>query len=291
MDKPGFFSERLSDCSVAIVGLGLMGGSLALALRGFCRELLGIDPDPATAALAQQMRLVDRFSPTPEPLLPEADIVILAAPVGVILDQIARLPQLHPGQALVLDLGSTKSEIMRAMQALPARFDPLGGHPMTGKERSSLREAEAGLYHGAPFAFTPLERTSPRARALGEQIARCAGAQPLWLEAGQHDRLASAVSHVPFLAANALAAVTPDEASVLVGPGFRSTTRVAATPDSMIVDVLLTNRENVLSGLRDLRAQLGLLEAALQAGDEAGLRTLIRAGAQQRSRLVTEKAP
>ena len=147
MDKPGFFSERLSDCSVAIVGLGLMGGSLALALRGFCRELLGIDPDPATAALAQQMRLVDRFSPTPEPLLPEADIVILAAPVGVILDQIARLPQLHPGQALVLDLGSTKSEIMRAMQALPARFDPLGGLRKRLGQIINQRRRRFGLPH------------------------------------------------------------------------------------------------------------------------------------------------
>lgn len=289
MDNPPFFPERLSDCTVAILGLGLMGGSLAMALRGFCRRLIGIDPDPATVALAEQIRLVDTLSAAPQPGLAQADVVILAAPVCVILDLLQGLPELHPGRALVIDLGSTKAEIVRAMQSLPARFDPLGGHPMTGKERSSLMEAEAGLFHGAPFALTPLERTSPRARALAEQIVRTVGANPLWLDAESHDRLVAAVSHVPFLAANALAAVTPAEAGVLVGPGFRSTTRVAASPAGIMLDILNTNRDNILAGLQALRARLACIESALEAGDDAQLTGLLQAGAAQHTLLVPEK--
>src|SRR5512142_2192162 len=133
----------LSETRVAILGLGLMGGSLALALRGRCAELIGIDPDPAVLDLASRWRLVDRLDAQPARLLPEADVVVLAAPVRAILRLLADLPAAHPGAPVVLDLGSTKGDVLRAMDGLPGRFDPIGGHPMCGKERSSLREAEA----------------------------------------------------------------------------------------------------------------------------------------------------
>ena len=280
--------ERLADCTVAIFGLGLMGGSLAMALHGFCRRLIGIDPDAGTLALARQLRLADELALTPGQSLAQADVLVLAAPVCVIVDMLPGLPRLHPGHPLVLDLGSTKAAILQAMATLPERFDPLGGHPMTGKEHSSLMQAEAGLFQGAPFALTALERTSPHARSLAEQLVLAIGAHPLWLDAATHDQMVAAVSHVPFLAANALAAVTPLEAAPMVGPGFRSTTRVAATPTAMMLDILATNGSNVLGGLRALRARLEELENAIEAGDEARLRALLQEGAERRAALVPE---
>lgn len=278
----------LATRTVAIVGLGLMGGSLALALRGQCARLLGIDRDNATLRRAAQLDLADLLSANAAELLPQADVIILATPVRVILSLLAELPHLHPAAAVVLDLGSTKSAIVAAMQSLPQRFDPLGGHPMCGKERSSLAEAEAGLYRYAPFAFTPLARTGPAARRVALELAQVVGAHPVWLDADDHDRLTAATSHLPYLTANALAAITPPDAAAMVGPGFRSTTRVAGSPAHIMIDILATNRGNLLDGLARLRGRLAQLESLLEKENWDGLSQALDEGAQQRQRLVEE---
>lgn len=287
MDEPGFFpSLRLDQQVVAILGLGLMGGSLALALRGKCKALLGIDPDPQVVALALERQVVDRASVSPRELLPQSDLVILAAPVGVILSLLRALPDLHPGPAIVLDLGSTKREIVGAMQALPGRFDPLGGHPMSGKEKGTLANAEAGLFQDAPFALAALERSSPEARRIAEQLVRAVGARPLWIDAETHDRWVAATSHLPYLLANTLAAVTPLEAKPLVGPGLRSTTRLAPASLTMMVDILATNRENVIERLQHFRHALESVEQSLLAGDMEMLRDRLALGAASYAELT-----
>lgn len=278
-EEPGFVLER---ACVAILGLGLMGGSLALALRGKVSRLIGIDPHPPTLELAARLRLTDDLSATPEGALSQADLVILAAPVRVILQLIEALPGLHPGAPVVIDLGSTKQDILQRMARLPERFEPLGGHPMCGKERSSLVEAEATLYQGAPFAFVPLPRTTPRARAAAEALARAIGARPLWLDEWVHDRWVAATSHLPYLLASALAACTPPEAAPLAGPGFRSTTRLASQPAGLMLDILATNRKNVLCALRRVHARLDLFEQLLEAEDYAALQGLLEEGTLRR---------
>jgi prephenate dehydrogenase len=291
MKEPAFTrSDLMSSARVAIVGLGLMGGSLALALRGRCTELLGIDPDPDALALALELGAADRVSANPAELLPEADVIILAAPVLAILSLLQALPEFHPGSPIVLDLGSTKREIVQAMEALPARFDPLGGHPMCGKETNTLRSAEAGLFAGRPFAFTPLARTSPRARQLADELCAVLGARPLWLDSETHDRWTAATSHAPYLIANALSAATPLEAqAALAGSGYQSTTRIAATPPEIMGDILMTNRENVLTALAAFRAQLDNLEAQLAAADFSALHQQLANGANLRRNLGQPK--
>lgn len=284
-------TEILARSRVAILGLGLMGGSLALSLKGKCCELLGADPHLPTLALARQWELVDTLSSDPGEILPRADMVILAAPVRVILTLLDELPTLHPGSAIVLDLGSTKMEITAAMQRLPQRFDPLGGHPMCGKESSSLLNAEANLYQGASFAFTPLNRTSSKALALADAIAHTVGARPVLLDPETHDRWVAATSHIPFLISNLLAYVTPSEAGPLVGPGFRSATRLAVTPTSVMRDILMTNRENILSGLGQFHQQLEALEAILASGDEAALVERLERGADRQRALAGGSQP
>ncbi len=288
MEEPDFFSSTpLADFRVAILGLGLMGGSLALALRGKCRALLGVDPDPAVVQLALERRVVDSASVNPRELLPQAELVILAAPVGAILSILSRLPELHPGPAIVLDLGSTKRAIVQAMGSLPGRFDPLGGHPMCGKEQASLANAEADLFQDAPFALTPLERSSPQARQVAEQLVRAVGARPRWIDAETHDRWVAATSHLPYLFANTLAGVTPLEAGPLVGPGLRSTTRLAPASLTMMVDILSTNRDNVLAEMQRFRQALQELENSLQAEDMEALRLQLTRGAASYAALMT----
>ena len=273
--------DFLSGSNIAIVGLGLMGGSLAMALMGRCASLRGVDSDDLVVSQALERELVDIATSDPKAVLPGADIIILATPVGAIIDFIYTLPDIHPGTAIVLDIGSTKVKITHALGSLPQRFDPIGGHPMCGKEKSGLAFADPQLFRGATFAFTPLERTSQRARLTCAQIAEVIGARPLWLDPATHDRWTAATSHIPYLLASALAATTPHEAAPMVGPGFRSTTRLAASSTRMMRDILATNRQNVLAGLSGLVQHLEQVEELLAGSDFEALEALLDQGLEQ----------
>jgi prephenate dehydrogenase len=283
-DEDGLNS--IANSRIAIVGLGLMGGSLALALRGRCAALIGIDPDQSVVDQAIERGILEKASVDARSLLPEVGTIILAAPVGAILSWLGELPDLVPGEAIVLDIGSTKVHITRAMQTLPSRFDPVGGHPMCGKEKSGLANADPHLFRGASFAFTPLERSSPRARKFCDHLADAVGAQPLWLDAETHDRWTAMTSHFPYLLANALAASTPLEVSPLVGSGFRSTARLAASSTSMMHDILATNHEHVLAAFSDFKNHLSQYESLLANGDFAALETALAQGAERYQALV-----
>ena len=282
MDEPGF----ISNMRIAILGLGLMGGSLALALKGRCKELIGVDHDPDVLALALEKKAVDRAFTSAAEALSEADLLVLATPVRTILSLLGSLPEPPPQGLIVIDLGSTKTEIVAAMQALPERFDPIGGHPMCGKETSSLAAADAAIYLQAPFALTPLHRTSERAKAAALDLVNTIGARPIWLNPQTHDYWVAASSQLPYLLSNALSAVTPDDVAPLIGPGFVSTSRVGATSPDMMLDALLTNRQNALIALRGLRARIDQMENALNCEDGPKLTKLLKTGAQNRRRLL-----
>lgn len=291
IDKDAEISAQTGELSrtrVAIIGLGLLGGSLALALQGRCAALLGVDPDQETRELALERGILEQVSPDPRQILPQADLVVLAAPVNTILQLISDLPDLNPSSAVIMDLGSTKTRIVDAMQRLPPRFDPLGGHPMCGKEKGGLRHAEATLFQGAAFALTPLKRTSPRALALATELLTAVGSHAVWLDPVTHDRWAARTSHFPYMIAGILAAITPEDAAPLVGPGFRSTTRVAATSPEIMLDILMTNQDELLATLRDFRHDLDQLERYLVQTDPAQLLQMLERGRRRRSELLQE---
>lgn len=246
----------LASARVAFIGLGLMGGSLALALNGKVAYRLAYDPDPHTLALARQNQVADEITDDPAQILPKADLVLLCAPVKAILTWIEKLPSLHPGHATIIDIGSTKVKICAALESLPDRFDPLGGHPMCGKSVPGLEQADPEIFYGAQFAFTSLERTTSDARDVAHDLALAIGANPLWLDPQSHDRWVAATSHLPYLLSCALTLATPREAAPLVGSGFRSTSRLATSSLAMMADILSTNKANVLAALERYRAEL-----------------------------------
>jgi prephenate dehydrogenase len=272
MNEPDF---NLAGSKIAIIGLGLMGGSLALGLKGKCAALYGIDPHPPTLELALSQKIVDHADADPAKLLPEVDLVILSAPVPAILTLLEQLPSLTSKKCIVMDLGSTKKMIVDSMAKLPERFDPIGGHPICGKEKLSLANAERTLYYAAPFLLTPLKRTSSRALSAAHQIIEAVGAKAKVLEAEEHDRILASTSHLPFLLSSALALSTSQEIASFVGPGFKSTSRLAGTSSSMMLGVLQSNRENVLHALHALQGQLNEIESSMSSNDFSKLESLL----------------
>lgn len=266
---------RLQDSKIAIIGLGLMGGSLALALKGKCAALYGIDKDPATLELALAKKIVDSADSDPAKFLPQADLVILATPVQTIISLIRKLPSLTNRPCIVLDLGSTKSIIMSAMKALPSKFDVLGGHPICGKEKLGLENADASLFQNAPFVITPLKRTTRRARSAVKHMISMIGAHVIESSAEDHDRALALTSHLPFLISSALALSVPSGYSPFIGTGFRSTGRLAGTPSSVMLGILQSNRENILSALSVFQRQLSEIQTKLASDDSQALADIL----------------
>jgi prephenate dehydrogenase len=272
MSQPDF---NLARSKIAIIGLGLMGGSLALGLKGKCSALYGVDPHLPTLELALSQHIVDFADSDPAKLLPEVDLVILSAPVPAILTLLDKLPSYTSNPCIVMDMGSTKKLIVESMSRLPERFDPIGGHPICGKEKLSLANAERTLYYAAPFLLTPLERTSSRALSAANQIIEAVGANPRVLDATEHDRILASTSHLPFVLSSALALTTPQDVAAFVGPGFKSTGRLAGTSSSMMLGVLQSNRENVLNALHGIQSQLAEIEASLSSNDFSKLESIL----------------
>lgn len=288
LDDPGF---TLAQTRVAIVGLGLMGGSLALALSGRCREIIGVDAASAPRTFALEHNLVHRIADF-DSALAAADILILAAPVRTIIQQLNHLAHssfiIHRS-SFVVDLGSTKSAIVSAMKDLPAAFDPVGGHPMCGREVSGIEHADPDLFRGRPFVLCPLERTSPRALALARELVSAIGAHPVLLDAETHDRCAAAASHLPYAAAIALVrtafAAGDERVWQIAASGFRDATRLAASDLTMMTDILLTNRAAVLAAIAQFKTELDSLAAAVDSGDPAALRAALESAQRKRSEM------
>ncbi len=261
----------------AILGLGLMGASLGLALRAAsaARTIVGYDAAPGLAARAQALGAIDHPASDPAVAVAAADLVVLAVPVMAMRDLLAAItPHLAPG-ALVTDLGSTKSAVVAWAEALlpdPPRF--AGGHPMTGRERSGVDAADPALYQGCVWCLTPTERTATDALARLAALVERLGARPVTLQPQRHDEAVAAVSHLPLLAATALtmtATARPDwpTARSLAAGGFRDTTRVASGNPRMARDICLTNTQPILDCLDAYLAALQRLREAVAAGDPA----------------------
>ncbi len=274
---------RLQDAQVTVVGLGLMGGSLAGALRGRCRAVAGVARRVETVEVTLARGLIDWGTTDLVDGVCQADVVVLATPVRVIIPQLAEIGPLVPEGCLVMDLGSTKAQITAEMARLPDHVQPLGGHPMCGKEVSGIKAADPELYQGCTFILTPLQRTSEAALALGRELAEAAGAHPLVLDAARQDLLVATVSHLPYLLACALVATADATTSAdpaaweIVAGGFRDTSRVAGSDVTMMLDILLTNRAEVLGAVEVFQGQLREMAGLIESADEDALRTRLDA--------------
>lgn len=274
MSAGGFKARHLS-----IVGLGLMGGSLALALRPYAETITGVDPSAETRVIALGRGIVDNATHDLRQGVSEADVVILAAPVRRILDMLGnRIGSYLRSNTLLIDIGSTKEDICQVMGTLPVGIQAIGGHPMTGKESNGIEVSEATLYQGRPFVLCPTRRTTPAARGRALALVEALGAVPYEMESARHDRVVAAISHLPYLLSAALVATVAQEAENadddvwrLAAGGFRDMSRLAGQDVTMMGDILGTNTQAVATLLALFRGQLAMIEAMLISRDHEHL--------------------
>lgn len=279
----------LRDSTIGILGLGLMGGSLAMGLKGKCARLIGFDSHQPTLELALSKGIIDHAESDSASFHAQVDILILATPVPSILNFLEHLPAIIPHPCIVMDIGSTKRDIVQAMSALPEAFDPIGGHPICGRETLGLQNADEDLYKNAPFIFTPLERTSERAKSAARQIISAIGANFVEMTAEEHDLILASTSHLPFLLSSSLAHSTLREFAPFIGPGFRSTSRLAGTPSHMMMGILKSNRDNVLNAIQNFRASLDGMESALQTENYSELEAFLNQAKESHSALTADR--
>lgn len=283
---------------VAILGLGLIGGSLGLALRErrLAAEVVGYDPLPGRAERARERDAISFVADSPAEAARGAELVVLAAPVGALSGLLAAVAPALDVRAVVTDTGSVKRPVCAAATELlpnPARF--VGGHPMAGREQPGIEAADAALFAGAVWCLTPDDATDSAALSRLEALVRALGAVPRTLDADQHDALVGAISHLPLAAAAALVAtVAADpaapEALALAAGGFRDTTRVASGSPIMARDILLANADNVAAWLDRYIAHLAHLRALVVAGDAGGIERAFAAASDARNAWLARRA-
>ena len=247
---------------VSIIGLGLIGGSWGLALeeRGVKARRVGADrPEVLERALAAGV--VDEGSADPMAAVRGADLIILATPVGMILDLLPQLKGVASPRALITDVGSTKRLIcQRAREIFGDAPLFLGGHPLAGKERSGLKNASTALFDGARYVLTPLlpnHLADERVKAFSALVEKL-GAKPFVTEASTHDRAMAFLSHLPQLVSTGLASMIAEQGAEdflpleLAASGFRDVSRLAESPYNLWRDICLTNIENIQSALESL---------------------------------------
>ena len=277
---------------LALIGCGLMGGSFALALReaGLVQTIVGFSASEKTRQLAVELQVIDHACSSVADAVQGADLVLLAVPVGAMQSSFAAMRQaLHPN-ALLMDVGSTKGDVIAAAIATLGErlscFVP--AHPIAGKEVAGIEHAEGSLYQARRTILTPLPQNSIGQIKTASAVWTAIGSHVSQMTAQAHDATFAAVSHLPhllaFAAVNALTAQPQGPAFLeMAGPGFRDFSRIAASDASVWRDILSANHAEVLTQLAHFRAALNAFENALKQGDAQALQQLIQQASNVRS--------
>ena len=258
--------------TLVVIGVGLIGGSFALALKraGKVGRVIGVGRSAANLERAIELGVIDEASHSAADAVRHADIVLVATPVGQMARVFADIAPQLPAHCVVTDGGSTKSDVVALMRAHLAGHlaQCVPAHPIAGSDLSGAVAAQYGLYDNRRIVVTPLPETAAAAAALVRELWQACGARVYEMSAAEHDAVFATVSHLPhllaFAAMNAIQA-QPEAARflALAGPGFRDFTRIAASDPSVWRDILLANRDEVLAQSRHFRAALEALEHAV----------------------------
>ncbi|MBY0455178.1 MAG: prephenate dehydrogenase/arogenate dehydrogenase family protein [Burkholderiaceae bacterium] len=277
---------------LGLIGCGLMGGSFALALKraGLVKRVVGYSKSPSTTDRARQMGVIDVEAPSALLAVAGADIVLLAVPVSATEATLKAIKHLVTPNMLIMDVGSTKADVVQAARS--ALRDQVGSfvpaHPITGREVSGVDHADVDLYNGRQVILTPMERTLTARIKQAEEVWAALGCNVSSMSPEAHDQTFAAVSHLPHLLAfafiNGLAGQSQAESFFsLAGPGFRDFTRIAASDPKIWRDILLANREEVLTQSKLFQQSLQQLEQIIRSDNPQALQDMLTLASETRA--------
>lgn len=274
--------------NVLIVGVGLIGGSLGLALKEspLVNQVIGFDIDNESLEKARDIGAID-YASSLEDGVRQADVIFLCAPLSffsTIIEDIR--PWLKPG-TIITDVGSTKQEVMRIFRSLPADVWAIGGHPMAGSETRGINGADRYLFENAVYILTPDINVPDHIMEYLMNLLKATGAQVKIMEAAIHDEIVATVSHIPHLAAVALVNLTRGEKDnlMLAAGGFRDTTRIAASNPEIWEDILFSNRDILLEKLDAYINELNNIKIALKSCDHLRIRQVLYSAKEIRDQI------
>jgi prephenate dehydrogenase len=282
---------------ITIIGLGLIGGSLAKALAklSLCESLLGVDPSIENRTLATNQKIIDSAYPDLSPEVFDSDLIFICTPVLECMHILDSLAGKLKKSAIVTDVGSTKEEILRFVGQMSSPPIFIGGHPMAGAEHSGYKASKADLFENATYLITPSPTTTQAALDILTHIVTALGAKPYEIDAKTHDHLLSTISHLPHIVAAGLVHVlakshaSMDSYQKFIGGGFKDTTRIASSNPVMWEHILLSNKESILG---DIHAFIQLLEALKQnilQNDRPKIHSFFEESKAYRDRLLSDK--
>lgn len=278
---------------VTIIGVGLLGASLGLALkaRGLVDHVIGVGRRQSSLEAALHVGAVDAVSMDARQASRDANLIVVATPAALVIEKLGEIRGACNDGAVVTDVASTKRAICehaRETWPRPRRF--VGSHPMAGSEKFGPEHGRANLYENSVCLVELADDLDPQARAQVIELWRAVGATVADIEPGLHDALLAHTSHLPHILASAMATLAARKGDVhrFVGPGFRDMTRIAASRPEVWRDICLTNREAILEGLAEFQDYLAKFAEAIQRTDAQGLDELFREGNEARRKAVEE---
>ncbi len=274
--------------NVAIVGVGLIGGSIGLAMQkfGLAEKIIGIGRRQVSLRIARRVGAVTNTTIDMAKGVAEADLVVVCTPVGRIAEDVRTAAGHCREGTLITDTGSTKRTIVDALdEGLPRDCRFLGGHPLAGSEKTGAGNARADLFDGRVATVTPTKNTRAEDYDLVTEFWEGLGSVVIRMSAEEHDRAMALTSHLPHIAAAALVASVPENLFRLTGSGMRDTTRLAAGDPSLWQQILTQNRDHVLSALEQYGARLATLHAAIRDGDQPELERFLTTAKKNRDAL------
>jgi prephenate dehydrogenase len=277
---------------VTIIGVGLLGGSLGMALRRrrVAETVVGVGHRDSSLRRAVEAGAIDRYTLSAAEGVVGADLVVMATPVGLFGRVMAEAgPSLKAG-CVVTDVGSTKRAVLDAVVPhVPPGCRFVGSHPLAGSEARGIDAATEDLYSGALVLVTPTPRSDEEAVTAVEAFWGSVGSRTQRVDAATHDRLLASSSHLPHLVAAALVDALSAEAEPLVATGFLDTTRIAGGDAAMWRDIFMTNRDELLSSVEAFEASVGAMKRALAAGDAGSVERLLEEAARRRQKLLKRR--
>lgn len=274
---------------VAIIGVGLIGGSLAKAIKKhrLAKEVVGVSQGHATLATAMKEGVIDQAYHDVGKAVANADLVVLAAPVGIIAGMLSMLGEHLMRGAIVTDVGSAKVQIVTAAQKyLPAHVFFVGSHPLAGSEKRGVEFASAELFEKTSCIMTPTDKTHRGAKEKVKLLWTKVGAAVKFMPPEEHDKVLAYISHLPHMMAYALMETIPPDFLEYAAQGLKDTTRIAASSPPMWTDIALSNKKNLIKSLDELVKNVSIIRKSIGTGDQKNLQNIFKDAKTKRDGLA-----